>query len=300
MQDFDLTLSICSWNTLEDLRACLQSLEKVRDEARFEVIVADNASIDGSAEMVQKEFPWVRLIRLCYNIGFAGGHNLNFHYSKGKLFMPLNSDTIVHPHAIRNIVEFMKENPPVGVLGPKLLNPDGSLQFSCRRFPTPQAALFRNTILGKLFPKNRYTREYLMQDWAHDEAKDVDWVSGAAICVRREVFERLGGFDERFFMYLEDVDLCYRTHQSNYRVVYLPTAVITHAIGRSTDKAANRMIRQFHRSMLLFYKKHYMKNVPFVFRPFVLLAAWDFLFLRQNSLILRNVFHAVVRGLKRA
>jgi len=283
---------------MEDLRACLKSLEEVKDEASFEVIVVDNASLDGSVDMVQREFPWVRLIRLCYNIGFAGGHNLNFRYAKGRFFMPLNSDTVVHPRAIRNLVEFMKENPSVGISGPKLLNPDGSLQYSCRRFPTPQAALFRNTILGKWFPKNRYAREYLMQDWPHDEVKDVDWVSGAAICVRRELFERLGGFDERFFMYLEDVDLCYRAHQSSYRVVYLPTAVITHAIGRSTDKVANRMIRQFHRSMFLFYRKHYMGKIPFVLRPFVLFVGWGFLFLRQNSLILRNLYHAMVRGLK--
>ena len=180
----------------------------------------------------------------------------------------------------------MKENREVGILGPKLLNPDGSLQFSCRRFPTPAAALFRNTPLGKLFPNNRFTRDYLMSGWSHNEPRDVDWVSGAAFCMRRSLCEQLGGFDERFFMYLEDVDLCYRAKQKGYRITYFPEAIITHAIGRSTDRAAEKMIRQFHRSMLLFYRKHYLPKIAAILRPFALILARFILFLRSFPLIL--------------
>ncbi|MCL6624464.1 MAG: glycosyltransferase family 2 protein, partial [Fimbriimonadales bacterium] len=267
-QDLDLSITICSWNTREDLRHCLQSLKKERDSASFEVIVWDNASEDGSAEMVEKEFPWVRLIRSPENVGFSIGHNRATECARGSLLLILNSDTIVHPGALKKIIDYMKAHPDVAILGPKLLNPDGSLQYSCRRFPTPMAALFRNTPLGKLFPRNPFLREYLMQDWAHDEIREVDWVSGAAMCFQKEAWKKLKGFDEQFFMYMEDVDICYRAWQEGMRVVYFPQAVITHAIGRSTDRVANKMIRLFHKSMFLFYKKNYMPKIPALLRPF--------------------------------
>lgn len=297
MPTLDLSITICSWNTREDLRACLASLERVRDEAQFGVIVVDNASADGSADMTAQEFPWVRLIRSETNLGFTKGHNLAMKEANGRILMPLNSDTIVHDGALAKIVAFMGEHLDVGVLGPKLLNPDGSLQFSCRRFPTPMAALFRNTPLGKLFPNNRYAREYLMQEWPHDEPREVDWVSGAAMCIRREAYEQLGGFDETFFMFLEDVDVCYRAWQLGYKVMYFPDAVITHAIGKSTDKAANRMIRQFHKSMYLFYRKHYLHKVNPILRPFAIIASRVFLWMRQSMYITKNNFDALRRKL---
>ncbi|MCH8274442.1 MAG: glycosyltransferase family 2 protein [Armatimonadetes bacterium] len=288
MPDFDLSITICSWNTRNDLRECLASLGKVRDEANFEVIVLDNASDDGSPDMVQHEYPWVHLMRRDENLGFGAGHNRAMREAGGALVMPLNSDTIVHEGAIRAIVKFMEEKPDVGVLGPKLLNPDGSLQYSCRRFPTPMAALFRNTPLGRLFPNNRFSRDYLMQDWLHDEPRDVDWVSAAAVCIRRAVYEKIGGFDERFFMYMEDVDLCFRVWKAGYRVTYFPGAVITHAIGRSTDIAANKMIRQFHHSMMLFYKKHHLPSMPLLLRPLAVGSAAVMLWLRRTVLIAKN------------
>jgi GT2 family glycosyltransferase len=286
--DVELSVTICSWNTREYLRACLASLELARSEGTIEVIVIDNASNDSSAEMVETEFPWVRLERLSNNVGFGAGHNLAFTRAKGDLIMPLNSDTEIHASAIRQLIAFMRENTDVGIVGPKLLNPDGSLQFSCRRFPTPSAMLFRNTPLGRLFPNNRFTRDYLMTDWSHDEPRDVDWVSGAAFCLRRELYDSVGGFDERFFMYLEDVDLCKRAHEAGYRVVYFPGAVITHAIGKSTDIVANTMIRQFHHSMWLFYCKHYLPKTLLPIRPFAILAARFVLWMRQSLFIIKN------------
>ena len=288
MPDFDLSITICSWNTREFLRACLESISALREETNLEVIVVDNASEDGSVQMVQADFQWVRLEAMKENLGFGRGHNHAFATAHGRYLMPLNSDTEVHPGALRAIVEFMDKNSDVGVLGPKLLNPDGSLQFSCRRFPNPVAALFRNTFLGRLFPKNKFTRDYLMQDWQHNEQRDVDWVSGAGFCMRRELYERIGGFDEQFFMYLEDVDLCYRTHEAGFRVVYFPEAVITHAIGKSTDIVANKMIRQFHHSMWLFYRKSYLPKMSLLIRPFAAIAARTTLYLRQSTFILKN------------
>src|SRR2546421_256364 len=131
---------------------------------------------------------------------------------------------------------FADATPDAGIIGPKLLNRDGSLQYSCRSFPNMGAGFFRNTPLGRLFPKNRFTQDYLMSDWDHSTVRDVDWVSGAALLIRREVLEQTGGFDEGFFMYCEDVDLCYRAHELGWRVVYYPDSVIYHMIGRSSDQ----------------------------------------------------------------
>lgn len=288
MPAFDLSVTICSWNTKSDLRACLQSLEAVRDEACFEVIVVDNNSEDGSPNMVAAEFPWVRLERMAKNLGFTGGHNHALKIRHGRHALLLNSDTIVHPGALSTLMAYLAKTPEAGIVGPKLLNPDGSLQMSCRRFPNPVAALFRNTPIGKMFPNNRFTREYLMSDWGHDEPREVDWVSGAAFLVRDDVMAKVGYFDPEYFMYCEDVDWCFRTWQAGYRVVYLPEAVITHAIGRSTDKAPNRMIGRFHRSMFRFYKKNMAPKIAWPLRPFALGFAAVALSLRGGLFIFKN------------
>lgn len=297
--ELDLSITICSWNTQEDLRACLQSLREAQDEARFETIVVDNNSEDGSPDMVESEFPEVSLQRMSRNLGFTGGHNHAFGMRRAYHAMPLNSDTIVHPGALRTLVGYLQEHPEAGIVGPKLLNPDGSLQFSCRRFPNPLAALFRNTPLGRLFPNNRFTREYLMQDWTHDGPREVDWVSGAAFIARGELLERVGGFDPDYFMFCEDVDICWRAWHSGFKVVYLPTSVITHAIGTSTSKAPNRMIGRFHRSMMRFYAKNMVPEMnPFV-RPFALVFAGSSLLLRAGFFMTNNKLDILRRRLKR-
>jgi GT2 family glycosyltransferase len=295
--DLEVSITICSWNTLEDTRACLQSLHALRDEARFEVIVVDNNSSDGSADMIAKEFPWVRLERMYKNLGFTGGHNHAIALRQAPHALPLNSDTIVHPGALRGLLDYLDIHPDVGIVAPKLLNPDGTLQYSSRRFPSPMAALFRNTPLGKLFPKNRFTREYLMQDWAHDKPREVDWVSGAAFLVRKQVIDKVGTFDPEYFMFCEDVDWCWRVWKSGQKVVYYPLSVITHAIGRSTDKAPNRMIGRFHRSMFRFYTKNQLPERPLLWRPFAFVGAGLALSMRAGLFILKNKIDVVKRWL---
>ena len=295
MPDFRVSITICSWNTLPDTRACLESLEQLRDEAGFEVIVVDNNSEDGSPDMIADEFPWVRLERLYQNLGFTGGHNHAFSIRKGAHVLPLNSDTIVHPGAIRGLLDHLEANPDIGIIAPKLLNPDGSLQFSCRRFPNPLAALFRNTPIGKLFPNNRFTRDYLMQDLDHNQPMEVDWVSGAAFLVRDSILEEVGVFDPEYFMFCEDVDWCWRVWKSGKKVVYFPLSVITHAIGRSTDKAPNRMIGRFHRSMFRFYVKNQLPERPVLWRPFAFFGAGLALSLRAGLFILKNKLDVVRR-----
>jgi GT2 family glycosyltransferase len=297
MKDFDLSITICSWNTVDDLRACLGSLTEIRDEANFEVIVIDNNSEDGSPTMVAEEFKWVRLEAMSTNLGFVGGQNHGADIRKGRHVLPLNSDTVVHPGAIKGLVDYLESNPEVGIVAPKLLNPDGSLQFSCRRFPNPLAALFRNTLLGRLFPNNRFTKEYLMQDFAHDGPKEVDWVSGAALLVRDTLVDEIGLFDPEFVMFCEDVDLCFQTWKLGKKVIYLPDYQITHAIGRSTDKAPNRMIGRFHRSMFLFYQKNIVPSMNPIARPFALAMAASALATRASLFVVRNKIDIVKRRL---
>ena len=290
MPDLELSVTICSWNTKEDLQACLLSLEAARDEASFEVIVVYNNSEDGSPDLVAESFPWVRLFRMTTNLGFTGGHNFAMGERKAPNVFLLNSDATVHSGAIRSMMKFIVDNPSAGIIGPKVLNPDGSLQLSCRRFPNPMAALFRNTAIGKLFPKNRFTRDYLMLDWTHDGPREVDWVSGCAFLARAEVIEKVGVLDPEYFMFCEDVDWCFRTWKAGFKVMYVPEAIVTHAIGRSTDKAPNRMIGRFHRSMLRFYKKNMLPEVFAPLRPFAFagaalaLGARASLFVTQNKL----------------
>ncbi len=295
MAEITLTIQIVNWNAREPLRAALRSILAHPPHFPYEIIVVDNASSDGSVQMLEKEFPEIKLIVSEQNLGFSRGHNLAARAARGKYQFILNPDTEVMPNALDLLVEFAEKHPEVAIIGPKILNPDGSLQYSCRRFPNPTAALFRNTPLGKLFPNNRYTREYLMTDWDHSSIREVDWVSGAALFIQREVFERLGGFDEQFFMYCEDMDLCYRAWQAGYKVVYYPEPVIIHAIGRSTDLVANKMIITFHRSMYLFYKKHYTHKIFPPLRPLVPIG----LALRASIFLLKNYKDSLVRRLRR-
>jgi len=295
MKDFDLSITICSWNTVDDLRACLASLTAIRSEANFEVIVVDNNSEDASPTMVAEEFSWVRLEAMKVNLGFVGGQNHAAEIRNGRHVLPLNSDTVVHPGAIKGLYEYLEANPDVAIVAPMLLNPDGSLQFSCRRFPNPLAALFRNTLLGRMFPNNRYTKEYLMQDWNHEGPREVDWVSGAALLVRDTFVEENGLFDPEFVMFCEDVDLCFQAWKKGKKVIYLPELTITHAIGRSTDKAPNRMIGRFHRSMYLFYCKNIVPTMNPIVRPFAMAMAGSALLARASLFVVRNK----IDGLKR-
>lgn len=299
MPDLEVSITICSWNTIEDTRICLQSLADRRDEASFEVIVVDNNSEDGSPDMIAAEFPWVRLERMYQNLGFTGGHNHAFALRRSPHAFCLNSDTIVHPGAIRGLLDYLAANPEAGIVAPKLLNPDGTLQYSCRRFPNPLAALFRNTPIGRLFPKNRFTRDYLMQDMDHSEVGPVDWVSGAAFVVRKEVFDEVGAFDPEYFMFCEDVDWCWRVWKSGRKVVYYPLSLVTHAIGRSTDKAPNRMIGRFHRSMFRFYVKNQLPERPLLWRPFAFFGAGLALAMRAGLFILKNKFDVLKRWLSK-
>jgi GT2 family glycosyltransferase len=302
----DLSVIILNWNTCALLEKCLRSLVCPQCGIEVEVIVVDNASGDGSREMVLREFPQVTLITNTKNVGFGAGNNVAVPQAHGRYVLFLNSDTVVMDGALAALVAYGDANPDIGILGPKLLNGDGSLQYSCRRYPNLATGFFRNTPLGRLFPKNRFATDYLLQDWDHATPRDVDWVSGAALMMRRELINQIGTFDEDYYMYCEDVDLCWRANHASrpadvtsvqnripqtdnndasiqnpksktqnpepvicWRVTYFPDSVIYHLIGKSSDQAPTRMTYEFHRSQYLFYRKHYAAATPLLLRPII-------------------------------
>ncbi len=270
----DLSICIVNWNTRDDLDQALRSVLLASLQLSREVIVVDNASWDGSAELVARRFPEVRLVRSEENLGFARGYNRAAAEATGRYLFLLNPDTITRAQAPGALLHFLEEHPQAGAVGPRLVNRDGSLQFSCRRFPRPLAAVFRNTPLGRLFPGNRFTRDYLMADCDHTAENSVDWISGAAMCIRREAWEQVGGFDEGFFMYAEDMDWCWRARRAGWDICYLPSAEVMHCIGRSSDQVPLRMVLQFHRSMARFYRKHYAPGWPLPVRWVPFIGVW--------------------------
>ncbi len=263
----DLSVCILTWNARELLEKALESVLAERDALELEVLVVDNASSDGTSEYVRSNFPQVQLISNRSNRGFAAGNNQALLAASGRYLLLLNPDTVVHPGAFKALLEYMDAHPEAGIAGPKLLNADGSLQYSCRRFPNPVAAAFRNTPLGKLAPDFQPVREYLMQDFSHDEPRAVDWVSGAALLLRRELLCSVGLLSEDYFMYLEDVDYCLRAHKAGWEVHYVPQAVITHLIGGSSSKQPVPMVIEFHKSMYRFYATHQSPGLLAFTRP---------------------------------
>jgi GT2 family glycosyltransferase len=253
-----LSVIILNWNAREWLeRSIGAALAQETGGWPFEVVLVDNASTDGSVDFARERFPDLRILALSENLGFAGGNNAAIRQTAGEYVMLLNPDTQAHPGAFAAMLDFMASHPRCGILGPKVVNPDGSLQYSCRRFATLEAGFFRNTPLGKLFPGAKSARDYLMKDVPHDKAMPVDWVSGAAMVIRRALLDEIGLLDEEYFMYTEDVDLCYRAHAAGWEVWYDPAGEITHAIGQSSDKNSWAMIRAFHLSTWRFFNKHY-------------------------------------------
>lgn len=263
-----------SWNAKDDLFNCLQSLRVASARpGTVTVTVADNDSRDGSPELVEADFPEVTLVRTGANLGFSGGNNVVLKSLEANYVLLLNSDATVEPGGLDALIAFANAHPDAGIVAPKVINPDGTIQYSCRRWPTFAAGMFRNVYLGKLFPGNRPASDYLMQDFDHNTVRDVDWVSGCAMMLRRDLLRRIGNLDEEtFFMYCEDMDICLRAHEIGSRVVYFPGTTVTHAIGKSSDRAADRMIWEHSRSMWKFYRKHrafFAGRVPTLLKPFI-------------------------------
>lgn len=254
----DVSVAIVSYNTRDDLRRCLGTIRDSGARCALEVLVVDNASADGSADAVAEEFPTVHLVRNAENVGYSRAVNQAIHAAGGRYVLLLNPDIQVLPGSIDVLLDHMAASPRTGIAGGKLVNPDGSLQYSCRTFYTLPTLLYRRTPLGKLFPKNRVVRDHLMLDWDHSSTREVDWMLGACLMVRTEAIREVGLMDERFFMYFEDVDWCYRMKQHGWGVMYVPGAVMKHVHRRESAAGggfSNRRLRAHLQSMFRFFDK---------------------------------------------
>jgi GT2 family glycosyltransferase len=239
--DIQLSIIIVNYNTVRLLDSCLSSLFLNKPLCEFEVVVVDNHSMDESAYLLEQKFPEVHTILEDENQGFARAANHGYSFSRGLYCLVLNPDVIILPDSIQKLWEYMDSSPEVGVVFPKLVNPDGSLQYSCRTFHTIGTIFLRRTPLGKLFPNSRVLRDHLMMDWDHNTVREVDWALGGCMMVRREAIPGSQLFDERFFLYFEEVDLCYRMKKTPWKVVYNPgVAVIHHHLRESAGKGLNR------------------------------------------------------------
>ena len=247
-----------SYQTRDFIRGLLASLRGSGSARACEVLVVDNASDDGTVAMLRGEYPDVRVIANVENVGYSRAVNQAIRATAGRYLLILNPDIEVQPGAIDALARHMDENPSTGIAGGKLLNPDGTLQYSCRTFYTFNTLLHRRTPFGRLFPDSRVVRDHLMMDWDHESVREVDWMLGACLMVRREAITDVGLMDERFFMYFEDVDWCYRMKQHGWRVVYVPGARMTHVHRRESAQGGgllNRRLVAHLNSMFRFFDK---------------------------------------------
>ena len=257
----ELSVILVNYNSTEDLKNCLTSLHRHLSNLAFECCVVDNASATGDLDALQRTFPAVKIIRNSQNFGFAKAMNQGLRETHAPFVLWINPDAALQDKGITILVEFLKQNPAVGIVGPKILDPDGGDQLSCRSFPSYETALFsRYSFLTRLFPKNPFSKRYLGTDRDRSQIQTVDWVSGACLLHKRELSEKLGGLDERFFMYCEDTDFCLRARQAGWSTVYHPGATVEHSIGASSQGMPLKMIQAHHQSMWHYYTKHFKRN----------------------------------------
>ncbi len=251
-----LGIVIIHYNTSADLDRCLESLATYPPAADHRVVVVDNASSDPGLAAVHRRYPECRWLLKHENLGYAKGCNVGMAEVEADYYLILNPDIVVQPGALDRLLEFADRHPRAGMVGPQLLNEDGSLQHSCRRFYTLKTLLLRRTFLGRIFPNSETVRRHLMQDFDHQSSRPVDWVLGGCLLVRASAIARTGPMDERFFLYFEDVDWCYRMWQAGYEVQYTPDARFIHRHRR--DSAARKFSRSFWLhlgSLISFYEK---------------------------------------------
>jgi GT2 family glycosyltransferase len=262
---FDVSLIIVSFNTRNVLRESLESIERERGNLRLEIFVVDNNSRDGSVEMVQTEFPYVRVMRSQVNLGFGAANNLALELANGRYVVLLNSDAFLCPDSLKLSVEYMDRHPEVGLAGGRLVGRDFALQPSARMFPTILSDFLVLSGLAHRFPKSRFFGRF-DRTWADPmQPAEVDWVPGAFSIVRSEVLQKVGFFDPDFFLYSEEVDLCRRIQGAGYKIMYWPDIVVIHIGGESSrylkplemSSAGAQLIRWRMRSTLLYYRKHH-------------------------------------------
>ncbi|MGB7582214.1 MAG: glycosyltransferase family 2 protein [Sedimentisphaerales bacterium] len=286
MEFLDVSIIIVNWNTRDILRGCLWSVYEQTQDISFEVIVVDNASTDGSVEMVKRDFPQAVLIENMGNRGFAAANNQGLKITKGQYILLLNSDTIVLDGAIQKTVVFAEQHPEAAVIGCKALNPDGSLQPTCFMFPSLINMFLSSTYLYELFPRDRFFGRERMTWWDRNDVREVDVVTGCFMLVRRRAIEQTGLMDEQFFVYGEETDWCYRFRQGGWKVLFIPDAKIVHLGGQSSKQMASQMTLQLKGSILQFMRKHH----SFLEYSIACILVWLFFTIRVPWWFIKYIF----------
>lgn len=259
----DLSIIIVAHNSWHCLPDCIKSIQLHAGSLVHEILVVDNASSDGSAHHLARLFPEVRCMANAANIGFARACNQGIEQSAGEFILLLNPDCFFVSGTLEQAVAYVRAHPEVGILGAKLLNEDGTLQLACRRsIPTLRSAFFRFAGLSRLFPDSPSLAAYNVTHTDENQTTDVEAVSGAFLLIRRKVAAAVGGLDERFFMFGEDLDWCLRAGRAGARIVYWPEIVVRHLKGQSIRSRYFASLYHFYRAMWLFYQKHYSGQNP--------------------------------------
>ncbi len=267
----DLSIIIVSWNVQALLAACLDSIQANMGALSIETLVVDSGSSDGTSAMLKARYPWVRLLPQNANVGYTVANNIGLAAAHGRLLMLLNPDTEIIGDALVQLVGHLDTHPDVAVIGPRTLNTDGSTQPSKRRFPTLLTAIFESTWLQPFAPRGLLDRFYTA-DISDTATAEVDWMQGSALMFRREAYAQVGGLDERYVMFSEEVDLCKRIKAAGWRIVYLGSARITHHGGKSTEQVTARKHIHFQQSKLYYFQKHYGVLSAVFLRVFLLLS----------------------------
>ncbi|USN53899.1 MAG: glycosyltransferase family 2 protein [Candidatus Nomurabacteria bacterium] len=264
----ELSIIIVNYKSRGLVKTCLRGIEQSHLRCSYEVIVVDNNSNDGTMEMLQERFPDVKGIQLNENRGLASGNNVGMRAAQGQFFLIINPDIAIFENMIEKMLDFMKKNPQIALLAPKLTNPDGTVQESMYRFPGMMIPLYRRTPLGNLPWAKKALRHYIMRDTEKTHTQPVDWVLGACMLVRRSAYEQIGEMDERYFLYFEDVDWCRRFWAAGYAVYYYPEAALVHYHRRLSAEspglsgiftAATRI--HIH-SGIRYFAKYFRQNTP--------------------------------------
>ncbi|MGF9699865.1 glycosyltransferase family 2 protein [Paenibacillus sp. MABNR03] len=281
----DVSIIIVNYNTRQLTLDCLASVYKSITSFQYELIVVDNASHDGSVEAIRDAFPEVRIIANRDNTGFAVANNQAMEIAKGRYILLLNSDTVVQKDTLEIMIGFMDRHPEMGASGCKVILPDGSLDKACKRgFPTPSASFYYAFGISHMFPDRPKFNQYQLGHLSPDNEYPVDCLVGAFMLVRRETIDQVGGLDETFFMYGEDIDWCYRIKEAGWGIYYYPHTYIVHYKGASARRKPMKIIYEFHRAMWVFHRKHYAKRYGILTNT----AVWLGISLKFSLSLIRN------------
>lgn len=254
---YDISIIIVSWNAKDFLFDCLQSIEEDGSSLTKEIIVVDNDSTDGSAEMVEKCYPEVRLIKNEHNYGFAKANNIGIAVSQGRYICLVNSDVKVFKECFNRLYDHIEQNPSIGVIAPRMLNGDLSLQYTCRRFPSIWNLFCSAMALNRIFPNTPFFSSDQMFYFKHDVVRQIEVIAGCFLMVRRQACEQVGLLDDQFFMYAEDMDWCKRFWTAGWQIVYFPMAESIHYGGGSSKNEPIRFSVAQEKSLFQYWRKHH-------------------------------------------